>query len=246
MKREYQVNPIPLVRKVNPKAFYTYLMNWGESSSSCDGTWFIRGADINILIDTGRSSLTSSLTCVQLESIQTLEQGLGNLGLSPKDIDMIILTHLHYDHIELAHKYPDAKFIVQKAELDFARRIKDPAINFGYKDNLIDNLTFEVIEGDCEILPGIDVLLTPGHTPGGQSVKLNTTGGTVIITGFCCIRDNFEPSAVLAGKSSCIIPGIHLNVLDLYSSMKKIKEIGDIIVPNHDIEYFSQSVIPSV
>lgn len=242
---EYSIRPIPLIRMHQPKPVFTYLMNWGQRVTTCSGLWFIEGSQRRILVDTGRSSLVASFSQTQLEPIQSLEDGLSKFGLEPADIELIILTHLHYDHVELAYKYPRAKFIVQKAELDFALNPRGVTAGVVYKRELFERLNFEVIEGDSEIISGVEVLLTPGHTPGGQSVAINTKEGLAVITGFCCIRENLEPPEKIRKIMPIITPGIHLNVCELDESMLKLKQISNIIVPLHDAEFFEKDMIPS-
>jgi len=243
-KNEYSIRPIPLIQIRQPKPMFTYLMNWGQRVTACSGLWFIEGPQTKILIDTGRASLVSAFPQVEVEPIQPLEDGLGKFGLEPADIELIILTHLHYDHVELAHKYPRAKFIVQKAELDFALNPRGVMAGTVYKKELFDGLNFEVIEGDNKIISGVEVFLTPGHTPGGQSVGIQTKEGLAVITGFCCIHENFEPPEQLKGTMPIITPGIHMNVCELDESMLRVKQIGNIIVPVHDADFFQKDSIP--
>jgi hypothetical protein len=56
------------------------------------------------------------------------------------------------------------------------------------------NLNLELLEGDGNILDGINVVFTPGHTPGGQSVAVDTPEGLAVITGFCCSLEKFSPT----------------------------------------------------
>jgi hypothetical protein len=163
-------------------------------------------------VDTDRESTASFLGGggPRFEKVRPIEDGLGRLGLEPSDIDTIILTHLHGDHVELAHKFPKASFIVQRAELDFARQPRRISSAIPYRKEFFGGLKFEVIDGDKEILPGIKVLLTPGHSPGGQSVAIRTSKGVAVITGFCCIRENFEPQQTIR-DSSPIITHFHLS-----------------------------------
>jgi len=227
-----------------PKAVYTYLMNWDQRVTSVSGLWFIEGSQTKILVDAGRASLAAAFSQTELEPVQSLEDGLGKLGLEPADIELIILTHLHYDHVELAFKYPRAKFIVQKAELDFALNPRGAISRAVYRKELFEGLNFEVIEGDSEIVSGVKVLLTPGHTPGGQSVAINTGQGLAVITGFCCINENFEPPEEIRKMTPIITPTIHLNVLELDESMLMLKEISNIIIPVHDAGFFEKDIIP--
>ena len=93
-------------------------------------------------------------------------------------------------------------------------------------------------------MEGVRVLLTPGHTPGGQSIAVKTEAGTAVITGFCCIRQNFEPPEMLAGIAPVLIPGIHFDALQAFDSALRVKEIADIVVPLHEAEYVERDRIP--
>jgi len=105
-------------------------------------------------------------------------------------------------------------------------------------------LNFEVIEGDKEIVEGVRVLFTPGHSAGGQSVVIDTAKGTAIISGFCCIRENFEPPEPLKEMVPIILPGIHLNPIELYDNVLKVKSLADILIPIHDVESVDKTQIP--
>ena len=98
-------------------------------------------------------------------------------------------------------------------------------------------------EGDKQIIPGVHVLFTPGHTPGGQSVVIETPKGTAVITGFCCMRENFEPPDQARGLP-VVPPGIHTDLLQVYDSEVKVKEIADIILPIHDAEFIGLDKVP--
>jgi len=122
------------------------------------------------------------------------------------------------------------KFIVQKHELDYARN-PHPLLQYFYLpiQDLLDEVNFDIVEGDKEIGKGVKVLLTPGHSPGSQSVAIETEKGTAVITGFCCINENFTEGVWLVTP-----PGIHANATQAYDSMLKVKEIADIIIPLHE------------
>ena len=88
-------------------------------------------------------------------------------------------------------------------------------------------------------------MLTPGHSPGGQSVFINTTEGTAVITGLCCTRDNFEPPAELRDKGFEIVtPALHTNAEEAYDSTLRIKKAADIIVPLHEPTVLIKDRIP--
>src|SRR3546814_12620188 len=80
--------------------------------------WLIRGANRNILVDTGFSACSAAAR--NRSFLQTPEVALAQLGLSTKDIDSLILTHLHYDHAGNVDAYPNAQVHLQDAEMQYA------------------------------------------------------------------------------------------------------------------------------
>ena len=164
-------------------------------------------------------------------------------NLKPEDIDIVILTHLHTDHCADAYKYTNARFIIQKEELESALN-PHPAIAYMFNKKYFEGLNFKTVNGEEKITEGVKVFPTPGHSPCGQSVKVDTASGKAVITGFCCIRENFKPPERMKRIFRFIPPGIHINMIQLYESMVKVEERADVIVPLHDPEYLEKKSIP--
>ena len=233
---KHKVRPIVTVETNSPKIIYTYLAGYGETISANTYSWFIEGPKEKILIDTGaKAEKFHQLGWPSKES--SPEEGLSKFGVTCEDIDLVIVTHLDFDHIELAHKYPKAKFIVQKKELDSGLN-PHPSYKWRYNRSLFEDLDFEIVEGDKEIVAGVRVLLTPGHSMGTQSVAVETDRGTEIIAGFCCVRDTFESTEnakeVMARMFPIISPGIHVNYMQVYDSVNRIMKEADVILPLHE------------
>jgi len=241
----YAIRPIPLFKSENvPPYLMTYMMGALPPHNMGFYVWYIEGPEKNILVDAGSTLKILDLWFKLVAAgatgtqIQSLEQGLSKVGLSPEDIDIVILTQLHSDHVEQAGKFTNAKFIIQKTELDFALNPHPSAIAF-FEKELFEGLDFEVVNGDHEIVDGVKILYTPGHSPGGQSVAVETDSGTAVITGFCCVRQNFEPPEMLAEIAPILLPGMFLDAQQLFDSMIKVKEAADIIVPLHEAGYIN-------
>jgi len=244
MKQHY-IRPIALARGVRKKGSFKYRMIDAEEIFTSCYVWYIEGAKPNILVDAGETAEMFRKRGRVEEHIQSLDEGLGKVGLKPEDINIVILTHLHSDHVALASRYTKARFIVQKAEIDFALN-PHPLAAGSYHVEQFNDLNFDVISGDKEITDGVSVLLTPGHTPGGQSVAVSTPAGTAIITGFCCLQDNFDPPKGGRDTSYEVVPpGYSLNALDAYDSLVKVKRCADIVVAIHDIMFQQHSRIPA-
>jgi len=236
------IHPIPLYQSKGDKSMMTYLVNVGQQGTRGSYVWYIEGAREKILVDAG-SSVEAYLRImgIQVKEIQTLDSGLSQLGLSFGDIDLVILTHLHHDHVAQASRFPNARFLIQRNELEFAQN-PHPSVAWYYYKGFFDGLNYEVISGDTKICEEVSVISLPGHTPGGQSVTIKTTQGIIIISGLCTVRDNFEPPPPITLP---VIPsGIHTNTIDAYDSLLRIKEMPEIGVPNHDPEYFQKSSNP--
>ena len=98
----------------------------------------------------------------------------------PRDVACVINTHLHYDHCGGNRLFPGVPIHVQQRELADARSLADYTIR-EWVD--FDGATYVEHEGEVELLPGIRLLPTPGHTDGHQSVLVETGGHPVVVGG---------------------------------------------------------------
>jgi len=247
MPNDYSIHPIPLVKHNFAKPKMTHLHNYGQIIDIVNYIWFLEGPKQNIIVDAGIPPERLIKRGYDVESIQTVEEGLKELGLGVEDIDMVIVTHSDHDHIALAHKFRKARFLIQKAELNFARNPHPLFKALRPKDQteLMDGLSFEVVEGDIKVDDNIELLLTPGHTPGGQSVAVKTKKGRAIITGWCCIQENFDPPPEVRDKGlSFIPPGMHTDLLEAYESVAMVKRLADLVIPIHELGFIDKRTIP--
>ena len=104
---------------------------------------------------------------------------LAGLDLSPADISLVINTHLHFDHCGQNAVFKHAAFHVQRAELARARR-EAPQLADWFD---FAGARFELLDGDTEIVPGLSVITTPGHTAGHQSVVVQGGDGEDLLIG---------------------------------------------------------------
>lgn len=132
-----------------------------------------------------------------LEGATQLEDALAALGFLPRDVRWVINTHLHFDHAggnttldpELEHDvrrhvrptFPNATYLVQRAELEFARNLNERT-RASYLAHNFEPIAaagrWTLLEGDAEVVPGIAVRLTPGHVPFHQAVLVRDGGET--------------------------------------------------------------------
>ncbi len=114
-----------------------------------------------------------------------LEDALAALGVTAGDVRWVIDTHLHFDHAggntfrdeagAVRPSFPAATYVVQQRELDFARHTNERTAASYLRHNF-EPITFRLIDGETEVLPGIRCLPTPGHVPYHQSVLVESGG----------------------------------------------------------------------
>jgi glyoxylase-like metal-dependent hydrolase (beta-lactamase superfamily II) len=128
-----------------------------------------------------------------------LEDGIRDAGFEPEDIDIVLNTHLHFDHAGgntlldpggvLRPAFPQARHMVQKAELDFARggneRLRASYLSHNFEP-LAEAGLWHFVEGDAEITEGVSVVRTPGHTPHHHSVLVKSSGDTACYLADVC------------------------------------------------------------
>ena len=230
----YVIRPIALCAGTRDQSQWTYRWGIGCKVPSVCYIWYLEGSDPITLIDAGAQGEHFTNPEFPMSSLISLEEGLQRFGLTPGDIKQIIVTHLHFDHIALSRKFINATFIVQCKEMLFAKH-PHVFLAIDYNPDYFSGLNYRLLDGDQEVMPGVKVLLTPGHSPGGQSVAVSTTKGRAIITGFCAQMSTFvQTPAMKARGLEVAAAGLHTDCREVYDSALRVKREADIIVPVHD------------
>lgn len=241
---EYRIKSITLARVLADKGAMTYLSYYGEKIWRPYVFWIIEGGDKKILVDTAihaadYKGFASGFKNLPIEHVNSFGKSLAEKSIAVDEIDIIIQTHLHFDHCFNTHHCKNAEVVVQKKELAFANN-PHPVFAPMYSKKLLKEINFLTVDGYTEILPGIEVIPVPGHTPGCQAVSIMTKKGRAVISGFCSILENFFPPEDIKERISpfsgypVIIPGINYNALEAYESILKIKKLADIVLPMHE------------
>jgi N-acyl homoserine lactone hydrolase len=132
-----------------------------------------------VLVDTGIGAGNAWIEESYRPRIRDVREALRAANLDPDGVRAIVNTHLHFDHCGQNRAFPGLPIHVQQAELDVALREGHTVVEWvDYPE-----ARYEAAQGDREIVEGISVLATPGHTPGHQSVTVRTGDGLVLIVG---------------------------------------------------------------
>jgi len=154
----------------------------------------LRAGGKNILLDAGFGDcLTPTEEKIYAVSGETgIEAGLENIGLTPNDIHINFLTHLHTDHAggvvacsdgKYVPRFKNAVYMVQKKEWEDAMNPDERTAAVYIPDRLKTLQTagqIELLEGDHEIMPGVRAVHTGGHTAGHQAIEA-TSGETTVV-----------------------------------------------------------------
>ena len=175
---------------VIPKIMWEKKMKPDEKNRIRTGlnSLLVRTGEQNVLIETGIGNKLSDRMIKFYGQPAELLSHMHDAGVSPDDIDIVINTHLHFDHCgwntvrhteRVVATFPKAKYYVQEGEWQHARkqfeRDRISYISENY-DPLIETGRMELLRGDREIVPGISVRVFPGHTAHMQAVILESAG----------------------------------------------------------------------
>src|SRR5712664_4881580 len=162
----------------------------------------VRTGTKNILIETGiGNKLPDRLVQIFKQPAQLLDN-LHAAGVAPEDIDIVINTHLHFDHCgwntvrqdgRIAPTFPRAKYYAPEGEWQYARHPSErDAVSFISEnyDPLVESGQMTLLKGGEEIVPGVLVKTFPGHTAHMQAVIVRSGGQTA-----CYISDLIPTSA---------------------------------------------------
>ncbi len=154
---------------------------------------------------------------------QELTARLAQRGLRPDDIDRIVLSHLHFDHVGGNEEVPDARVVVQQAEWQAGHDQR--LIDYGvYNPNDYDHgHDVQEINGEHDVFGDgtIVCLPTPGHTRGHQSLRVQLDSGPVVLTGDCVYMQSMLDAMQVPTMASERAQAQHLESMRYLASLQK-------------------------
>ena len=191
---------------VVPKVMWSRKVKADEQNRVVVGlnSLLVRTGKHNVLIETGiGNKLSEKMAKIYGQPAKLLEN-LSAGGIAPDDIDVVINTHLHFDHCgwntvrkngQVVATFPKAQYYAQEGEWQHGRRQHErDAISYISEnyDPLIDNGQMHLLHGEQEIVSGVFVKIFPGHTANMQAVIIKSDGKTA-----CYISDLIPTTAHL-------------------------------------------------
>jgi len=206
---------------------------------------YIKGEGKNMMFDTGYNDVALGMKWgAPSGAWVSIADNLNKVGASPDKITDAFIGHMHWDHAGGTSDLPAATFWVQKKEIEFAAgeitQKKHTMAGFVEADVLaMIRLNWEgrvkVVNGDTmNVMPGVSLYLTPGHTAGTQTAGINTRKGIIPIAGDACYTYRNLKEGIPLGFGYDLV-----QMLDSYDKIKKIMGTGTAFVPGHDPDFFN-------
>ena len=210
----------------------------GQTLEMSSGCYLIETTDNKrILIDTGMAPDAPRSPAPPSRNEKNVLEHLADLDLRPQDIETLICTHFDVDHAGYHDHFPSAELIVQREHYALARN-GHPRFAAARKHWDHPALRYRLIDGDCEVHPGIALLETSGHAPGHQSVlvRLPKSGPVLLAIDAVALQRAFSADR----KASPIDD----NEQQLRASTKKLLDLVELeqiklVVFHHDGQQWS-------
>jgi N-acyl homoserine lactone hydrolase len=208
----------------------TLLQGFSVSSSEGNigfcGVYLIEAGSRRILFDCGHTGRRRALL-----------SALAARGLRPADIDILVLSHAHWDHIQNADMFTTATVLIHPAELDYlARRpVGDPVMP-PWSVTIVEDLQVSGTSGGMEVGPGVTVTDLPGHTAGSIGLAVETLEGVAMLTGDAVS----SAKALRSGRCTAI----HASEEAASRSLVLVRSRARLVFPGHDRPFTVEAGLP--
>lgn len=178
---------------------------------------------------------------LRMSEEEKLVNRLSLIGIKPEDIGTVVLSHCHLDHMGGVGYFTNAEVWAPKEDFEYAQTLvhlsTDVLTYGGYIRSELETPVrqYHLISEDCELVPGVDIVTLPGHTPGLLGLVVHLNSGTVILPQDSLDAEwNYLPETKSSGRSYC--------ERDYFSSVEKIraleKRYGARIFFGHDHDFY--------
>jgi N-acyl homoserine lactone hydrolase len=254
---EYKIYPLVAAKIGAIKGVVTQMVDMVTPIVAPVLAFYLEGGSKKILVDTGVCEPGPDGTFhgfpLQDGGPQGMIKALAGIGLKPEDIDIVIITHMHFDHAANIGLFPHAQFVLQKKEWEYAKAPL-PIQRGVYMTELLAQLEsydLVLVDDGYEVADGVKVICVPGHTKGQQATVVNTSDGTYVLSGdLMYTQVNIHPEItefIDAGGNKVVCTpqighsfypvGIHTDLSEWYDSAWRVLSIAGSrshILPGHD------------
>lgn len=200
--------------------------------------WIFRSAEQTIVIDTGFSP--EAAIARKRQPVVAPADALARLGIDPKEVKLLVLTHAHYDHAGNLGLYPNAKIVMSRKEFEFWGTDMGKRPQYGHHIDPLDIERIQALHREGRItlldtpqntlIPGLELYELGGHTPGQMAVVVEMPEGPVILASDAIhYYDELEQDRPFAVLDS---------LADMYRGYERIREWlqrpGAVVIPGHD------------
>ncbi|WP_029422687.1 MBL fold metallo-hydrolase [Alicyclobacillus macrosporangiidus] len=178
-------------------------------------TW-VQSGKVNIVIDTGTYG-----------DYPMLREAFLRAGIQPEAVDILVLSHFHFDHVINTRLFPNARILLSRTEADYATSgAADWAIPEGYFPVVEATRRLELVNGNEQIAEGVWLMPTPGHTPGHMSVRVQHDDGRTVVLAADAVKNLAE---LLTGEVRMAWdPSVSRRTIEM------LRQEADVIIPGHD------------
>lgn len=224
-------------------------IEWSDGDISpgvrhCGCAFLVTDGDQKILVDCGMGPF-EKIKAIRMEHgdkfylkpLDPVEVQLARLGIEPSDIDVVVNTHLHWDHCGGNLSFPGARFYLPEGDLPYALNAPKWAPHFfaGMRDCVTGIMDRAVmVAGDMQLTEHTRIVHLGGHTPGSQGVLVQTKRGVIALAGdVVCKYENLENDWI--GPSGNI-----WDVSGLVDAVARLRKMCGEIIPSHDWKLFER------
>ena len=198
--------------------------------------WVLKSDNQTIVVDTGYDNTEAQRRDRPI--LRDPAQSLETIGVKAEEVDTVIITHLHYDHAGGLDRYPNAKFHLQKTEMEYATGpcMCGQVLQMPYTAEHVCEMVRKVYsgrvifhDGDGIVAEGVTVHCIGGHSRGLQAVRVKTTSGYLCLASDAShYYENF-----LLQKPFPIVVDLE-NMIAGFDTIQKLASEKSLVIPGHD------------
>lgn len=192
------------------------------SSLAFDGGFF----GISSIVLVSSSQTTALFDCGHGVTRRMLLQALARRDLTPADIDLLVFSHCHFDHVLNLDLFPNAPIIMSRDERCYVDSpFEEDTVTPRYMPALLRDRDVRLVEGEEELFSGVVAFPTPGHSPGHISLQLATSDGPTVLA---------ADALKTAREALTGIPDLEFDPLRRgAASIQEVLRRGQTIIPGH-------------